>query len=421
MLSSTVSISPRSAWAERGRGPAFPALPAGLAGLIGRCEERDLIGVISGTTIIAKACSAGMSRHGRIVSFVSPVAERRGTAAGCADPPSPPARAPGDTGDTKFNPCDIAAIRLSNRLLETPRRQAEHSMQGQQSNSVGNPVIALHCSGAGAGQWRALGDALGARHQLFAPEHYGSEAAGSWCGKRAFTLADEAARTIAWIDRCDMKVHLVGHSYGGGVALHVALARQDRIASLTLYEPSAFHLLKQLDVPAAASAFAEIAALAQETAYCVGIGDLRRAASTFVDYWSGSGAWLALRPAVQAALMRWVPKASLDFYALMQEPTPLGAYASLVVPVLILRGELAPPPSRLIAETLSARLSRSRSRIVEGAGHMGPLTRAAFVGSLIADHVAAAEAAAGSELEGRTRRSGRRGTFVTPSLAGAVL
>jgi pimeloyl-ACP methyl ester carboxylesterase len=46
-------------------------------------------------------------------------------------------------------------------------------------------------------------------------------------------------------------VHLVGHSYGG-VALHAVLARKDRAASLTLYEPSAFHLLKQLDAGAAA-------------------------------------------------------------------------------------------------------------------------------------------------------------------------
>ena len=44
----------------------------------------------------------------------------------------------------------------------------------------------------------------------------------------AFTLGDEAARTIEVIDRSGRKVHLVGHSYGGGVALHAALARPAR-------------------------------------------------------------------------------------------------------------------------------------------------------------------------------------------------
>ena len=107
-------------------------------------------------------------------------------------------------------------------------------------------AIALHCSGAGASQWCYLADALGSRYEVLAPEHYGCESSGPWTGEHAFTLADEAARAIALIDKSEEKVHLVGHSYGGGVALHVALARPDRIASMALYEPSAFHLLRQM-------------------------------------------------------------------------------------------------------------------------------------------------------------------------------
>src|SRR5688572_26868695 len=95
------------------------------------------------------------------------------------------------------------------------------------------PVIALHCSGAGAGQWRKLGEALGSDHELIAPEHYGCDSVGPWTGEHAFTLADEAKRTIALIDNAPREVHLVGHSYGGGVALHVALRRPEKIASLT--------------------------------------------------------------------------------------------------------------------------------------------------------------------------------------------
>jgi pimeloyl-ACP methyl ester carboxylesterase len=253
------------------------------------------------------------------------------------------------------------------------------------------PVIALHCSGGGAAQWRQLGAALDARYSLIAPEHYGCESVGPWSGAHAFTLADEASVTIEIIDRADGKVHLVGHSYGGGVALRAAIERPDRIASLTLYEPSAFHLLKAIGARGA-SALAEIVALQTKVNQGVITGDYRGAAVSFVDYWGGRGAWGALRPSVQTALTRWMPKAPLDFRALIDEPTPAATYADLRFPVLIMRGEHALPPSRLIAEILQALVPDARLEIVASAGHMGPLTHAAQVNAAITRHIAESEA-----------------------------
>jgi pimeloyl-ACP methyl ester carboxylesterase len=273
----------------------------------------------------------------------------------------------------------------------------------QRTPATATPVIALHCSGAGAGQWRQLGEALGPAWHLAAPEHYGCERVGPWGGAHAFTLADEAARSLELIDACERKVHLVGHSYGGGVALHAALARPGRIASLTLYEPSAFHLLAAIG-EAGADAFAEIAGVAREVGRGVVIGDYAGAARSFVDYWGGAGTWAALRPSIQAALVRWVPKAPLDFRALIEEPTPLAAYAGLRMPVLVLRGEHAPLPTRMIAEVLPTLMPAARLAVVEGAGHMGPLTHAAAVNALIAARIGAVERTA--RLHRPVRRAG---------------
>jgi pimeloyl-ACP methyl ester carboxylesterase len=255
-------------------------------------------------------------------------------------------------------------------------------------------VIALHCSGGGASQWSYLAEALGGRYEVAAPEHYGSEGAGAWAGEHAFTLADEAVRSIAVIDRCaDDKVHLVGHSYGGGVALNVALARPDRIASMALYEPSAFHLLPQLGERGAQS-HAEITGVARNICQGVVTGDYRGAVAAFVDYWNGPGSWNALRPAVQSALIRWAPKGPLDFRALIDDPTPADAYRNLTFPVLVLRGERAPSPTRTIAEALADLLPASRLVEVAGAGHMGPLTHAPEVSAHIVRHITEADAGA---------------------------
>jgi hypothetical protein len=124
----------------------------------------------------------------------------------------------------------------------------------------------------------------------------------------------------------------------------------------------------------AASAFSEILAIAARTAKGVTSGNYRAAAISFVEYWSGRGAWAAMRPSVQAALTRWIPKAPLDFRALINEPTPGSAYARLPFPMLVMRGERAPAPTRLIA-------------VIAGAGHMGPLTHASDVNAAIARHV----------------------------------
>ncbi|NJO35101.1 MAG: alpha/beta hydrolase [Rhodospirillales bacterium] len=255
-------------------------------------------------------------------------------------------------------------------------------------------VIALHCSGGGASQWSHLAEALGGRYEVAAPEHYGSEGAGPWAGEHAFTLADEAVRSIAMIDGChDEKVHLVGHSYGGGVALNVALARPDRIASMALYEPSAFHLLRQLGEPGV-QPYTEITGVARNVCHGVVTGDYRGAVAAFVDYWNGSGSWNALRPAVQSALIRWAPKGPLDFRALINDPTPADAYRRLKFPVLILRGELGPSPTRTIAEGLAELLPASRLVDITGAGHMGPLTHAPEVSAHIVRHIAEADAGA---------------------------
>jgi pimeloyl-ACP methyl ester carboxylesterase len=267
-------------------------------------------------------------------------------------------------------------------------------------------VIALHCSGADSNQWRPLGEALDGLFVLHTPEHFGCERVGPWPGEHAFTIDDEAARTLSLIDACDDEVHLVGHSYGGGVALHAALKRPNRIASLTLYEPSAFHLLPQIGGQGRL-AQTEITRVARESTERIVAGDCRGGAAHFIDYWNGAGAFAAMSPRVQTSLTRWAPKITLDFRALIHATAPLDAYAALTCPVLLLRGEYAPAPTRLIAEALADVMPQGRVQVVPGCGHMGPLTHAELVAPSMAAHITRAAALVG----------GRRGGMVAARAA----
>lgn len=248
-------------------------------------------------------------------------------------------------------------------------------------------IIALHCSGANGGQWRKLAATLGPRYGVIAPSFIGCGDAGPWNGERAFTLADEARGIVDLIDAIAEPVHLIGHSYGGGVALKVAAARPRAVASLALYEPSAFHLLKQMGLRTPPE-LEEIEAIAEAVGKGLVTGSYQQAAAAFVNYWNGAGAWEGLRPDVQAGLLRWLPKAPLDFRALLEDDTPITAYRRITCPVSLVCGEHALAPSRRIVGELASALPRATVEIIPGAGHMGPVTHAVEVNACLAKHLA---------------------------------
>lgn len=268
-----------------------------------------------------------------------------------------------------------------------PRRPPEGagSDTGRPSSCI-VPVVALHCSGADGRQWDKLAAVLGPRFEVIAPSFFGVSDVRPWSGERSFTLADEAEAVIELIDAAGTGVHLIGHSYGGGVALKAASMRPAAIASLSLYEPSAFHILRQLGASAAPD-LAEIEALAASVGTGVVSGAYREASATFVDYWNGEGAWQALRAEVRDELVRWLPKAPLDFRALLGDDTDIATYRSIACPTLLMRGAHARGPSRRIVDALSNVMTEASVANIGDAGHMGPLSHAQQTNDLIARHI----------------------------------
>jgi pimeloyl-ACP methyl ester carboxylesterase len=253
-------------------------------------------------------------------------------------------------------------------------------------------VIALHCSGGSGRQWRHLVQALGPGFNVIAPDLIGSGGGSQWSGAHRFRLTHEAQRIVSLIDRLGVPVHLVGHSYGGGAALRVALERPHRVTSLSLYEPTPFRVLGSMG-PDGRRALSEILAVANGITAAVLAGDHRVGARRFVDYWNGVGTYSALKPEAQTDIARFMPQGVLHFRALFDERTSLVAYRRLGLPLRILCGEASPQPARLVAYGLARAMNPGALRMVQGAGHMGPLTHAMQVASEIAGHIEAVELA----------------------------
>lgn len=249
---------------------------------------------------------------------------------------------------------------------------------------AGEPVVLLHSSGSSAGQWRALAEQLSERYHVIAPDLFGYGGTDAWPGHRPFLLDCEAQIVLGLLERLDHPAHLVGHSYGGALALHMAATHGDRLLSMTLIEPVAFHLLRGID----SVALAEIVQVAATVARALEQGAYLTGLDHFIDYWSGSGAARRIPTHKRYAMAARLVKIGLEFHAVLNEQTRLEDFRGVPVPTLLLRGADAPLPTRRICQLLEPILPHALGETIAGAGHMAPLTHAEQVNALVAAHIA---------------------------------
>jgi pimeloyl-ACP methyl ester carboxylesterase len=107
----------------------------------------------------------------------------------------------------------------------------------------------------------------------------------------------------------------------------------------------------------------------------------------FVEYWSGAGAWDGLREEARAEFTRAARVIHDGAEALVGDRTPLEAYRGLRAPALLITGSHTPPAERLVVRRLAEGIPGAKVVVVEGAGHMGPLTHTAVVNDAILGHL----------------------------------
>ncbi|WP_157268013.1 alpha/beta fold hydrolase [Azohydromonas aeria] len=259
-------------------------------------------------------------------------------------------------------------------------------MSHPDSNSLRRPargrLVALHSSASGARQWQAWRALLPASVDLVAPDlpGYGADGAAPWRAAAPTTLADEAEPLLPLLSGVEGGVHLLGHSYGGAVALELALRWPQHVRSLTLYEPVRFGVLRGA---AGRAPWSEALDLGGAVRAHVRARRLHAAAALFVDYWSGDGAWALCGEGRRAAIAACMPKVDAEFGALFADTVPLRAWAGLQMPVRLLAGTRSPAPVLRVAETLAQACPRATLRHLEGLGHMGPVQAPARVAAAL--------------------------------------
>ena len=234
---------------------------------------------------------------------------------------------------------------------------------------AGAPVLLLHGSASAAIMWTPIIDALKSRFRIIAPDLIGYGRTDSWPDGHDFTAVDEL-RLLEPLLPAGQGVHVVGHSYGGLVALHLALAGRVALRSLTLIEPVAFFLLPHAG---AHDAWSEITDIADRYAARIAQGETDTALRGFIDYWAGEGVWDAMDELLRAQIRRSARKIVLDFQVGFTD-APLQPLHGLTCPVRLLSGGRSRVPTRRIISFLAAQFPAAKLEVVDDANHLLPMT-----------------------------------------------
>ncbi len=264
------------------------------------------------------------------------------------------------------------------KLLETAGDTISYIDRGS-----GPPVVFVHSSGMGAGQWERTIDAVGAGNRCLAPDLSGYGKSNAPRGDTDTSLEQDAEIVGSIVELAGDGVHLVGHSYGGAVAL-LAARTAPKLASLTLIEPVISDLLRTSDSAEAAD---ELVTVSGRFLAAMEAADEKGALKGFVDYWNAEGAWDGLPPDARDGLVALARKIRMEVRGVAFTATEVFALDGIGLPVLVLTGEETRAAPRRMSELMVEALPRATHRIISGAGHMSPLTHPAEVAGAIASHV----------------------------------
>ena len=245
---------------------------------------------------------------------------------------------------------------------------------------AGPGLMLVHGSPGSSNAWQPVGQRLMDRFRIVAPNlpGYGGTSLEEPGGVQGVSHA--AGLLEAVMSETGVADVLAGHSYGGVVALAVALRGHVRPKALALFEPVCVPILLSVGE---AQAFGGMKALLDGYISAFEGGDLQ-AARTMVDFWFGRGAYEQLPGPVRDFIVKHTASNVHDVRASFRERYAPEEIRKLDMPVWVVYGSLSPDVSHRVAGTLAALAPQGSLVKVDGATHALTATHSAEVAGLIA-------------------------------------
>lgn len=239
---------------------------------------------------------------------------------------------------------------------------ADGTIIGWHRSGRGPAAVLLHGTSGEKSNWGLSSQFLQEELTLIAVDRRGRGRSGPG---EPYAFEREIEDVAAVVEALGETPHLVGHSFGGALAL-AAVTAGVPARSLVLYEPATMSMGESLD-------FDELAA-ACDTA--IAAGDPDGCLTTFYDAIGESSTLELMRswPPIYEKFRRDAHTIGREIRAALVSAPNYGdgLAADVDQPVLLLHGSESRPGFKRACQELATRLPNAELTVMEGQGHLGP-------------------------------------------------
>jgi pimeloyl-ACP methyl ester carboxylesterase len=242
----------------------------------------------------------------------------------------------------------------------------EHVVNGvrlyYEEHGEGDPILCIHGGGSSAVMWEEAIKELARLGRAIAYDRRGCTRSQRPEPYEHTSVAEQADDAAALLDAlAATPAVVIGRSYGGAVAVDLALRYPERVRALVLLEGDALGVS-----PAGLEWTKGIRDRLREVAAKDGVDTVYEALISEV---LGAGAWASFPNEVQRILTHNGPALLADL-GYVDEPMPdAAAFATIDKPVLLVAASESPPEQRDMTEAMAAVLPNARTSLV-GGGHL---------------------------------------------------
>lgn len=263
-------------------------------------------------------------------------------------------------------------------MIDDPRGRIDYEETGS-----GPTVVLVPGSCSTGAAWRPIIAAWNGRFRCVTTSLLGYGGTAERRDPNGPTIEPEADVIEAVIRRAGGPVHLVGHSFGGSVALATALRKQVAIASLTIVEAPVAPLLRHLGEDTHYASFRRTTDI-YFAAFARGEPE---AVAEMIDFYGGAATFASWPSRLRAYAIETTHVNILDWACGYAFPESAEQLAATDIPTLVLWGGASPAAVQRANELLADHVPQSRRMTVAGAAHFMIATHAAEVATAIARHM----------------------------------